>query len=756
MHCRALLIVLCLLLHKAAAASGPSSDTSHDPEFRGRVDKSVEMSIAAWPVLPKPPADSPNIVVILLDDIGFADTSTFGGLAQTPGLDRVAASGVSYNNFHTTAMCSPTRAALLSGRNHHRIGFGVAERSGGFPGYNFTWKKNAASIAKILRDHGYSTAAFGKWHNTPQAEISPVGPFDRWPTGLGFEYFYGFLSGINNQWEPSSLFRNTTPVDPERSAQNGYHLTTDITDEAIQWLQTQNTLAVDKPYFLYYATGAVHEPHHVSQYWIDHYRGRFDRGWDALRQDIFARQKALGIIPDDAKLTPRPSQIPAWTTLSADEKRLYARQMEVYAAFVAQTDYEISRLLKAIQAGPGGDNTIIFYIVGDNGSTGEAGVEGYTNRAVNVQDQVKDIDKLGGVETWNQYSAGWAWLGSTPFQWWKGIASHFGATRTPLVVSWPSGIKARGVMRHQFTHVNDVAATIYDVTNIKFPDTVDGVKQLPLDGASFASTFDQADAPAPRDTQYFEMIGNRAIYHAGWVAAAPYIFLGFEPNPLPFKHDDARWELYHVEKDFSQAEDLAKRYPEKLRDLQNLFDREAWRNFVYPLGGGLTGGTPTLIGDQKKFTYYDGQPRLQKTAVPTLVGKSFRITAVVTVANTDAEGIIFAYGSRLSGIALYMKDGYLIYENTQEGRREQLMSGEKLSSGPGVLTFEYDAVNTKGHLFVDAVAVGQRSFTALQSARYNYGDVLSIGRLHSPIGTNLINGPLSFSGAIERVELEVW
>lgn len=404
--------------------------------FTGKIARTISQSTPAFPQMPKAPAGAPNIVVILLDDVGFAATSTFGGPANTPGLDQLAKKGLRYNQFHTTALCSPTRAALLSGRNDHRAGFGtVMESVSGFPGYNGIWRKDTVSMPEVLRRNGYSTAAIGKWHNTPFWEISPVGPFDRWPTGLGFEYFYGFMAGATSQYE-TPLYRNTLPVDTVNDAEHGYHFTTDMTNDAINWVQTHLSLAPEKPYFLYYATGAVHEPHHVPQEWIDKYKGRFDQGWDKLRADIFARQQKRGVIPKSAKLTPRPDEIPAWSSLSADQRKLLARQMEVYAAFLEHTDYEIDRLVKTIQSGPQGDNTLIFYIVGDNGASAEGGIEGRDVEpkeapssasaltSATIAERLEHLDELGSERHSNQYSAGWAWATGSPFQWMKQVASH--------------------------------------------------------------------------------------------------------------------------------------------------------------------------------------------------------------------------------------------------------------------------------------------------------------------------------------------
>ena len=744
-----------------------------EPPFKGKIGLTSKESVPDWPQPIKAPKGAPNIVIVLWDDIGFADVSTFGGAAQTPELDRLAAQGLRYINFNVTSMCSPTRAALLTGRNHHRVGFGVAEGAGGFPGYNTLWKKSTVSIAEVLRRNGYSTAVFGKWHNTPHWEISPVGPFDRWPTSLGFEYFYGFIAGMENHWEPSRLYRNTTAIEAPATPQQGYHLTTDLANEAINWLHTHESLVPAKPYFLYFATGAIHSPHHAPKEWIDRYRGRFDRGWDELRAETFARQKQLGVIPANAQLTPRPKEIPAWNSLSADQKKLYARQMEVYAGFVAHTDHEIGRVLRAVQEGPAADNTLILHIVGDNGpATG--GQDGATDGAVTIADQLKHVDELGSARvTLNWHAAGWAWLASTPFQWWKTYASHFGGVRNPLIVSWPVRIKDRGGIRRQLIHVNDVAGTLYDVTGIPVPSTVDGVKQQPLDGVTFAQTFDHPSAPSRHHTQYFEMLGNRAIYQDGWIAAARHSNeFSKGPRSLDFTQD--RWELYHVDEDFSETRDLAAQDPEKLKQLQALFDREARKNDVYPLGGTTPyQDTPSLRGDRRHFVFYPGMPRLTETAFPPLAGKSYRITVHAVIPDTGAEGILLSYGGRESGFAFYLRGDRLVYEsNPLNGAREVLASSIPVPRGNVVLTYEYanesvhEGRNTlenlvggvssgTGRLFINEQVVGEAKLPgAMIVSRAGPGS-LGIGQAFGSPVSDTFSLPFKFTGVLSKVEVQL-
>jgi arylsulfatase A-like enzyme len=539
-----------------------------DPVFNGKIGRVAGDSVPQWPDMPKAPKDAPNIVVILLDDIGFADTSTFGGLADTPQLDAIAARGLRYNNFNVTAMCSPTRASLLTGHNHHRVGFAaITEYANGYPGHDSYWKQSTAPVAEVLRQSGYRTAAIGKWHNTPEWEISQAGPFDRWPTGLGFDYFYGFMGAEDNQWEPDRLYLGTTPIEAPHRPGEPYHLTRDLTDKAITWLQTQRSLASEKPWFLYLATGGVHTPHHAPPDWVARFSGRYDKGWDVLRQEVFARQKRLGVIPADAVLTPRPARIPAWNTLSAGQRRLYARRMEVYAAYVAYTDHELGRLIDHVRAAPGGDNTLIIYVAGDNGALG-SNPRNYGG-PVSLAEDLARIDKLGGPEVpFNHNQDGWGWMSNTPFQYWKTVASHFGGLRAPLIISWPARFAGNGALRPQFAHVTDIVPTIYEAIGITPPASVDGVAQQPLDGVSLVPGFARADVASAHHTQYFELAGNRSIYHKGWMASALNAFTA------PSGRDDV-WELYHVDKDFSQARNIADKHPDKLAELKALFDREA-------------------------------------------------------------------------------------------------------------------------------------------------------------------------------------
>lgn len=617
-----LLRILLGLTSCALVQTAPAREEIEE-EFGGQAALSVYESTPSWPKLAHAGQGAPNIVLIILDDLGFADTGTFGGLVPTPALDALAANGLRYNRFHTTAICSSTRAALLSGRNHHRVGFGTISESG-FPGYNGLWARSTASVAEMLRRNGYSTAAFGKWHNTPSWEITPVGPFDRWPTGLGFDYFFGFVAGGRiGKWNPG-LVRNTFPVSPTR--QEGYNLTEQIVDDAIRWIRVRDSLDTNRPYFIYVAPYATHYPHSVPKEWIGRFEGRFDKGWNDLREEIFRRQKQLGVVPRNAALSPWPHEIPTWDSLSADAKKLYSRQMEVYAAYVAQTDYEIGRLLEVVQSSNGGDNTLVIYILGDNGPEGTYGIHGSddlhstVHSPRSVDDQLKTIDKLGSLALSNVYSTGWAWLGATPFSWGKLVASHLGGIRDPMILSWPAKIKDRGTVRTQFAHVNDIAPTLLEVAGIEFPKTIDGVEQVPFDGVSLVYTFDDPDAASRHRTQYFEQLGNRGIYHDGWFASArlgiPWLRL---ENGELYTREHGRlvassrratqgelervpWELYRIDDDFSQSKDLADEFPEKLRELKLLFDKEARENDVYPLDVGIFGVGPEPPYAEPQYT----------------------------------------------------------------------------------------------------------------------------------------------------------
>lgn len=613
------------------------------------------------------PEGAPNVVVILLDDVGFGAASTFGGPAHTPTLDYLAERGLRYNRFHTTAICSPTRAALLTGRDPHAANVGaVINSSNAWPGYQGRLKPETATIAEVLRQNGYSTAVFGKWHLIPNDEASPIGPFDRWPVGQGFETFYGFLGGETDQFEPT-LYRGTTPV--QRPAGEDYHLTADLAEEAARWMKLQKSLAPERPFFLYFSTGAAHAPLQVPRPWIDRYKGQFDQGWDAVRETIFARQKALGVVPENAELTPRHEQIPAWDSLSQDEQRVAARLMEAFAGFLTHTDEQIGHLVSTLKALDQFDNTLFIYIVGDNGASSEGGIKGSINYMgplqglpESLQQQLQRFEDIGGPDTFPQYPAGWAWATNTPFQWVKQVASHLGGTRNPMVVSWPGSITDSGGLRSQFSHVNDITPTILDAVGLRMPEQVNGAQQLPIDGASLLPSFADAGAPEHKTTQYFEVHGNRAIYHEGWLASARHSTLpwtvGVPVQATSFEDDT--WELYHLDEDFSQARDLAAQHPEKLATLQARFDREAGRLGILPMRNALVEmqrfPPPSLRDDRTRFTFHEGAVGIPEHGAPDMANRSWQLQAQLSVAQRGdrPQGVIATIGGTVSGWSLYL------------------------------------------------------------------------------------------------------
>ncbi len=586
----------------------------------------------------KAPKGAPNVVIVLIDDIGFGHGSAFGGPISMPTLEKLAAGGLKYNRFHTTALCSPTRTALLTGHNHHANNAGaIMELATAFPGNTGVRPRSITTLAEILRQNGYSTAAFGKYHETPPWEVSVSGPYDRWPTGSGFDKFYGFIGGETNQWAPA-IYDGTVRVEHKPSPD--YHFTVDMTDQAINWVSAQQALTPDKPFYMYFATGATHAPHHAPKEWIAKYKGQFSGGWDKLREETFARQKKLGVIPANAKLTPRPKEIPAWADMSAEQKRLFERQMETFAGFAAHTDHEVGRLVAQLEDIGALDNTVFYYIVGDNGASAEGGPEGTYNEmmALNgiigkAEQMMQHIDTWGDPTTFPHFAIGWAWAGNTPFQWTKQVASHFGGTRNGMVLHWPKGIKAKGEVRSQFHHVVDVAPTVLEAAKLPQPKVVNGIKQRPMDGVSMLYSADNAKATERRKTQYFEMFGNRGIYHEGWMASTRHSIPWDMTAKIPALKDDV-WELYDVRNDFSQADNLAAKYPEKLKELQKVFDREAVRNNVLPIDdrraerfNPAIAGRADLLGGRKSLTVYPGMTGMMENAFINVKGVHHTITA---------------------------------------------------------------------------------------------------------------------------------
>ena len=745
-----------------------------DFRFRGNVGRTInESDPPEFPQPARPPKNAPNIVLILIDDAGYGQFGTFGGLIPTPALDRVANDGLRYTRFHTTALCSPTRAAILTGRNHHSTGTGViTEAATGYDGYTGIIGKNVGTIAEVLRQHGYATSWFGKNHNTPDWETSQVGPFDRWPSGLGFDYFYGFMGGDMDQFQPT-LYENHQLV--PRSNDPNYILTTDLVDRSISWLRQTRSIAADKPFFLYMAPGATHAPHHVSPEFIKKFKGQFDMGWDKYREQVFARQKKLGVVPANAELTKRPAELPAWDSLSADQKKLFARMMEVFAAFTAQTDYEMGRLLDVVRSLPDADNTLVLYQVGDNGASAEGGLVGllnensfFNNVPEELQENLKHIDEIGGPKHFNHFPAGWAWAMNTPFQWTKQIASHLGGVRNPLAVSWPARIKDRGGVRTQFHHVIDIAPTIYEAVGIEFPDILNGVAQKPLEGVSMAYSFDKADAPGRRRMQYFEMFINRGLYHDGWWAASR-VNVPWVGDSAPANPDTATWELYNLDEDFTQSKDLAKSNPGKLRELQDLWWAEASRFSVLPLDGrkterlnGELQGRPSLAGHRTSFTYYPGVVALPAGSAPNVLNKSFSITADVELKNGNSNGAILSLGGGDGGYGLYVRDGRPVFAGNFLGRTTtRVTSDNKLGTGKVKIRgeFKYDGGGFgKGGtmlLFVDGKKVGEGRLEQTQAITLGLGGSLDVGEdTGSPVDDSY-TPPFRFDGAIEQVTVDL-
>ncbi|MCK6481357.1 MAG: arylsulfatase, partial [Planctomycetes bacterium] len=648
----------------------------------------------------KAPKGAPNVVIILLDDFGFGQGSSFGGPVRMPTLDRLSTGGLRYNRFHTTALCSPTRVALLTGRNHHVNNAGaIMELATGFPGNTGVRPLSVTPLAEILRQNGYSTAAFGKYHETAPWEVSVSGPYDRWPTRSGFDKFYGFIGGETNQWAPG-LFDGTVRI--ETPTTPGYHFTTDMTDQAIRWVSAQQSLTPDKPFYIYFATGATHAPHHAPKEWIEKYRGRFAGGWDRLREETFARQKEMGVVPADAKLTPRPKEIPAWDGMTADQKRLFERQMEAFAGFAEHTDHEVGRLVQRLEEIGELDNTLLFYIAGDNGASAEGGPEGTYNEMMALNGIVGRADQMmghvedwGGPSTFPHYAIGWAWAGNTPFQWTKQVASHFGGTRNGMVVHWPKGFEAKGGLRSQFHHVIDVAPTVLEAAGIPEPRVVNGIGQRPMDGVSMLYAAKDAAAKDRRRTQYFEMFGNRGVYHEGWVACTRHSIPWLMGSTPPLSEDV--WELYHVEEDFSQAEDLAAKEPAKLKELQEVFLKEAVRNHVLPIDdrrserfNPAVAGRPDLMGGRTSLTVYEGMTGLMENVFINVKGVRHTVTAEIEVKDDAAGGVIIAQAGFFGGWTLYMKEGRVHHEyNWFALERTNIASEAPLAPGKHTVVYEF-------------------------------------------------------------------
>ncbi len=698
-----------------AAPGSPSATTTidgkqlppPDPAFGGVIKENAAQSKPWWPPRIVPPKGAPNVLLIMTDDVGFGAPSTFGGVIPTPALDRVARAGLRYTCFHSTALCSPTRAALITGRNHHSVGFGViSEQSTGFPGYDSFIPKDAATIGEILKDNGYATSWFGKDHNTPTFQASQLGPFEQWPTGMGFQYFYGFVGGDTSQWQPN-LFRNTTPIYPYVGHPT-WNLTTAMADDAVRWLNEINQIDPSKPFFCYYVPGGTHAPHHPTPEWIKKISDLhlFDRGWNALREEIFVNQKRLGVIPQDAKLTPWPDKLlKRWDALTPDEKKMFIRQADVYAAYLAYTDHEIGRVIQAVEDMGKLDNTLIIYISGDNGGSAEGTAIGTPSEVcsfnginVPVEDQLKDFyDVWGSDQTYPHMAVAWSWAFDTPYKWTKQIASHFGGTRQGMCIAWPGHIKDAGGIRNQFHHVIDIVPTILEVTGIPAPEEVNGVRQKPIEGVSMAYTFDKqnADQPSTHKTQYFEMMGVRAIYHDGWVAATTPIRPPWDITG-PTITDPAtafKWELYDLSKDWTEYNDLAATHPEKLKEMQDLFWKEARKYQVLPLDATvatrLVAPRPNITEGRTGFTYTSPITGIPLGDAPSLLNASYSIRADVEIPAAGAEGVLLTQGGRFGGFGLYLLKGKPVFTwNLLDLKRVRWEGPEALT--PGKHTLEYD------------------------------------------------------------------
>ena len=751
--------------------------------FKGQIGRTVKDSKAEFPKEAQAPKGAPNVLLIMTDDVGFGASSPFGGPIATPTLDRLAKNGLRYNQFHTTALCSPTRAALITGRNHHSNASGVIMEFGtGFPGYNSLMSKSSGTVAEVLKQNGFNTSWFGKNHNVPDWHTSQAGPFDLWPTGLGFEYFYGFIGGDTDQWH-SAIFEGTKPVEAEEQlGPNPKHFDELMADKAIAWLRLQNAMAPGKPFFAYYTTGTAHAPHHAPKDWIAKFKGQFDQGWDKIREETFARQKQMGVIPANAKLTPRPKEIPAWESLNADQKKLYARMMEVYAAALAHADYQIGRVIDAVAETGELDNTLIVFIQGDNGASGEGTPQGLVNEVGVAGNGVPEsldylvsmMDKLGGPETYNHYPVGWAHAMDTPFQWTKQVASHFGGTRNGLVISWPARIKDKGGIRSQVHHVIDIVPTVYEVVGIAAPDMLNGVEQKPIEGVSMAYSLANASAPSTRTSQYFEMLANRGIYHDGWMASTtplrlPWAKVSLDaPTPDP---DDFQWELYHVAEDFSQANDVAAQNPAKLKELQAIFDREAKKYNVYPLDASFAERAdvsirPSLTRGRNTFTYYPGTVRVPEGAAPDLKNKSYSVTAEVEVPEGGADGVLATQGGRFGGWGLLMLDGKPMFVHAfsnQQQHKYRIASGEKLAAGKHTIRFDfkYDGPGMgksgTGTLSVDGQPVGQGKIERTIPVRVSLDETFDVGvDTGTPVIEDYANRmPFKFTGEIEKFTIEL-
>ncbi|MBW1709204.1 MAG: arylsulfatase [Deltaproteobacteria bacterium] len=733
--------------------------SNKENEFGGIIGRTYKESTSYWPEPVKAPDSSPNVVFIILDDVGFSQIGCYGSEIETPNMDRLAQNGLLFNNFHTTALCSPTRACLLTGRNHHSVGTAIiTDLATGYPGYNGRIPRSAATIAQILKENGYNTMAVGKWHNTPSEDLSAAGPYDHWPLGMGFERFYGFLAGETNQWKPDLVYDNHRIETPDRP---GYHVSEDIVDKSIGFILDQKQANPDKPAFLWLSFGAGHAPHHAPKEYIEKYKGKFDKGWDKVREEVLIRQKEMGVVPQDTELAPSNPRVKPWDTLSDDERKLFARMQEVYAGFMDHTDHQIGRFVNFLEKIGELDNTLIM-LISDNGASREGGPNGTVNEirffnAVreSLEANLEMIDELGGPLTYNHYPRGWAQAGNSPLKRFK-QNTHGGGIRDPLIVHWPKGIKNKGQIRQQYHHVIDLVPTVYDIIGINPPDEFNGIQQKPIEGISMAYTFNDGDASTRKEMQYYEMFGHRGLWHDGWKAVT-YHEWGSKGN-----FDDDKWELYHIDEDFSECHDLAEQYPEKLKEMIDLWWREAEKYQVLPLDDRTNErfyiDKPPRDKDRKTFTYYPDTSMMPSSAAPPIRNRSHFILAEVDIPEGSAEGVLIAHGGRFAGYALYIKDNRLVYDHNFLGIEHYIVTSEiDVPAGPSNLGFKFEKSGEHqgiGQLFINGQKVGEAPIA--RTIPVSYGpEGLEIGRdTLTPVSENY-TCPFKFTGILKKVVVTV-
>ena len=770
-----LLVLLCFSGLKAQEMLNREILPIVPPEPKTYSELDVRNTKPPKPFNVTPPAGAPNVVIVLIDDLGFGATSTYGGPIKTPTMDRLANNGLRYNNFHTTALCSPTRMAIKTGRNHHTANTGsIMETATAYPGNTGSLPNSVAPLAEMLRLNGYSTGAFGKWHETAAWETSVSGPFDRWPTHQGFDKFYGFIGGETDQWAPL-IYDGLKKVNPPKM--ENYHFTTDMTNQAINWVKAQQSMTPDKPFFVYFATGAVHAPHHVSKEWSDKYKGQFDKGWDVTREETVKKMKGMGIIPQNTNLPPKPKDIKDWDKLTDNERKLFARQAEVFAGFMEMTDYEVGRLMDAISDIGEMDNTLFIFVAGDNGTSAEGGMVGMYNEMTyfnGVEEKVEDLlplmDEWGGPATFPHMAAGWAVAFDAPFKWTKQVASDFGGTRNGMIVHYPDGIKDKKGLRTQFTHVIDVTPTILELAGLPEPKVVNGVPQTPIEGTSFAYSLNDPNAAERHTIQYFEMFGNRALYNNGWFARtihrAPWQMVN-----LPNLKDDV-WELYNAREDFSLTNNLAAKYPEKVKEMESLFMYEAQKYHVLPIDdrtimrtNAELAGRPDLLGGRKSLKLYEGMEGMMENTFINIKNKSFSVTADIVVPNGGANGVILAQGGRFGGWAMYMKDGKPEFTYNFLGLDRYVITGSnKLAEGATTVKvdFAYDGDGLgKGGMatiYVDGKEVGKGRVEKTQPNILSADETADLGLDNqTPVALGLGYGPeeTTFTGKIKEVVVDL-